>query len=477
MSLKLNFFPCFKARMGDWNYYVTRMRMDDVIHEVQFASEFGAQENQVDVLSHARQRALSTGRVTDQIVKFLGQDFRFFSSLVVATTDGSPKFFPVKVSGNDVVNVFEDSDDDETFGFLRLDQNRKMYALDGQHRLSAINCMLDENYRKKLGIEGGQEKIKIPAGFKNEHISVILVVHSKSETRDEFSAKYRRLFSSLNRYAKKTDEVTNIIMDEDDVYAILTRRLISEHPFFKDKTQPKESESTRVKMKAGDNLSPKEPQFITLKILYHANKCLLNTAERMKQTRPDEQENPWDLQIRPEPEELESLYKELSNYWDAIVGALPDLKKSPKDMRPSHGDGHLFFRPIGQQCLMPLVRKILDKKPALKGLKVSDMQKRIRVLAAFSWDIQRPPWDGIVTRERIVKGKKGTKMRNEDRDKVKSLVQDMVLCMIGDEYMLQEVDDDLRERWEGLIEDTSDKKKKWKKDVRPLLVKEGKKKK
>ena len=50
--------------------------------------------------------------------------------------------------------------------------------------------------------------------------------------RSEVLKDYRRLFSSLNRYARATDESTNIIMDEDDGIAILTRRLIAEHEFF-----------------------------------------------------------------------------------------------------------------------------------------------------------------------------------------------------------------------------------------------------
>ena len=45
--------------------------------------------------------------------------------------------------------------------------------------------------------------------------------------------KYRKLFSTLNRYAKKTDGATNIILDEDDTFAILTRRLITDHEFFR----------------------------------------------------------------------------------------------------------------------------------------------------------------------------------------------------------------------------------------------------
>ena len=64
-----------------------------------------------------------------------------------------------------------------------------------------------------------------------EEVSVIMLVRDEADD-EEFLRSYRRLFSSLNRYAKPTDQDTNIIMDEDDWVAILTRRLLTEHDFF-----------------------------------------------------------------------------------------------------------------------------------------------------------------------------------------------------------------------------------------------------
>ena len=44
----------------------------------------------------------------------------------------------------------------------------------------------------------------------------------------------RRLFSNINRNAKQTGTAENIALDEDDGFAILTRRILEDHPFLKE---------------------------------------------------------------------------------------------------------------------------------------------------------------------------------------------------------------------------------------------------
>ena len=111
----------------------------------------------------------------------------------------------------------------QTFGVLAFDGTHHYYALDGQHRLAAIKRLIDPKAEKP---------VLAPRNFGTEEVSVIVVVPKTDETNDSFMLRYRRLFGNLNRHAKTTDQVTNIIMDEDDVFAILTRRIITDHAFF-----------------------------------------------------------------------------------------------------------------------------------------------------------------------------------------------------------------------------------------------------
>ena len=457
MSSKLNFYPSLKANMGTWDYYITRMRIGDVAREISFASEFGAQQDQVDTLGEARQRALSTGRVRKQIVSFLEKKHRFFSSLVVATMEGDPMFFPVTINTDSVGSVFSNSGVDESFGVLRLDESRKIYALDGQHRLAAIKSILDIGYRRTMRI---RDEINVPDDFKDETLSVIMIIPKSAEKPEDFLRNYRRLFASLNRHAIKTDKDTDIIIDEDDVYAILTRQLVSKHDFFKD--SGKEGQSQRVKMK-GRNLRDGDSHFIPLQTLYDMNRTLLLTRTR----KSDKTWAKREQDSRPSDEELESLYKELSGYWNAIAGAIPALRKSPGEMRPANkGNNHMLFRPIGQEVLAKVVRMILDKKCSSGKASESDMTKAIAsCLGSIKWNLMSHPWRGIM----VVPGKtdEDYTMRSAERAKSIDWSASFIATLTGIEPA---PDDVLFEYWESLITPLpEDPTKYWNKHIEPLF--------
>ena len=139
----------------------------------------------------------------------------------MAARGGSPTFAEVELE-KDGLGFVENMEGH--FGLLRFDGGQNYYALDGQHRVTAIQTLLnDPDQRDRLGIT-------IPEGFGQEEISVIIMTTTGSE--EEWKKKYRRLFSALNRYAKPVDQDTIIAMDEDDLFAILSRQLIQEHEFF-----------------------------------------------------------------------------------------------------------------------------------------------------------------------------------------------------------------------------------------------------
>ena len=226
----------------------------------------------------------------------------------------------------------------DVFGVLTFDDTLKTYALDGQHRLTAINNLINETPHEA------------PAGFSDEKISVIFVVPSEDTTRDEFLKSYRRLFSSLNRHAKPTDENTNIIMDEDDRFAIVTRRLFSECDFFKwdglDENPRIDTTRTNESLTAGSSA------YATLIALYRMNITLLWDPELQE----DEQTYKKDhqlLQNTPSDAEVDELYEYLDKIWDAILINLPDLYKAPSVMRRAGANGedgledNLLFRPLG----------------------------------------------------------------------------------------------------------------------------------
>ena len=252
----MQLYPAIKARMGDWEYCIVRMSMREVAREVQIASDLWEDKT----LSDAIQRALDESRVKQEIVNFLSRrDDRFFGSLVVAAIGGNPSWTPIE-------SRFTDS-----FGELCFEVDPRYYALDGQHRLKAIQELM-------------ADPAGAPPGFADEQLSVIVVVREHQQMDDSlWLQRYRRLFSSLNRYARPTDADTNIIMDEDDVFAIVTRRLITDHEFLR--SPSRERESFRVLTK-GKNLKSGAPHFISLQTLYEMNKSLLMSAGRRRKWGP-----------------------------------------------------------------------------------------------------------------------------------------------------------------------------------------------
>ena len=255
--------------MGDWDYYIVRMTMREVAREIQLASALWEDKT----LSDAIQRVLDESRVKQQIVNFLSRrDDRFFASLVVAAIGGNPTWTPMK-------SRFGDS-----FGELSFEVDPRYYALDGQHRLKAIQELM-------------ADPAGAPPGFPDEQLSIIVVVREHQSVDDKlWLQRYRRLFSSLNRYAKPTDTDTNIIMDEDDIFAIVTRRLITDHEFFR--SPHAEQRSFRVLTK-GKNLKSETSHFTSLQALYEVNKTLLMTTDRRRKW-GRKQDVKIFLQFRPE---------------------------------------------------------------------------------------------------------------------------------------------------------------------------------
>jgi DNA sulfur modification protein DndB len=427
-------YAALKMSMGTWTYFSVRMKMHEVATEIKFAGEV----NDDKTLDEAIQRTVSEGRAGKQIVNYLVQNKeRFFNSLVVAALDGNPKFFPVKISDEPQFAMAGTMFDD-TFGVLTFDDSIKTYALDGQHRLFAIKNIIDGT---------ATTQSPPPPGFRDETINVIFVVPSEDTARDDFLKSYRRLFSALNRHAKPTDENTNIIMDEDDRFAIVTRRLFSEFDFFK---WDGHDEDPRIDTKKnGTSLSPGSTAWTTLVGLYRMNITLLWDLEILESHGMHKKNNML-MQDQPSDEAVDELYNYLDKIWDSILLNLPDLEGDPSKMRKSGSDGsgeykdNLLFRSIGQtDILAPIARSLLNQCDVNKKSDAEEFKSALKPLSMINWNLQWCLWKDLLT----VKDPDGKwKMRSEDRSKAldKALAVLQWLCGLIDlnEDQLEEMKND-----------------------------------
>ena len=422
----MHLYPAIKARMGDWDYYIVRMTMREVANEVQLASDIWDDRT----LSEAIQRALDESRAKNQIVRFLERrDDRLFSSLVVAAIGGSPSWHSVE-------SRFFGS----AFGELCFGTTPKYFALDGQHRLRAIKELVGDI-------------VNAPAGFLDEQLSVIVVVREDQSVDDtEWLKRYRRLFSSLNRYAKPTDADTNIIMDEDDVFAIVTRRLITDHEFFRAK-----STSVARVLTKGKNLRSGSSYFTSLQTLYEVNRILIMDVARRNRFGGTREQRIF-KQTRPEEVEIDRYYQSVSDSWDALLEAVPDLRSHPEIMRnhdiPSpNPDGlrnHLLFWPIGQELFASAARQLLDQSGLTEGAPVSAMTRTLRPLAGVTWDLHEAPWRFLLLVP-STPPKSSWRIRSEERKSAIDVAARILYWILGLDSLSEDDETRLKEDWRDLL--------------------------
>ncbi len=453
----MHLYPALRSQMGEWNYYVVKMNARELADNVQLASAI-YDENILDksiqrTLNEEMQNTLIETRVYKEIVEYLKrQPYRFFSSIVVAAFEGNPMFYPIEITEDPQFVIFrEDQRINDAFGLLKFDGTQKYYALDGQHRLSAIKTLLDRTNPLSDGS---------PEDFESDEFSVIVVVPSQSDSNAEFMQKYRRLFTNLNRYTKKTDNATNIMMDEDDTFAILTRKLINNNTFFKS-SELHQRKSTRIKTKS-KNLSVNDPHFTSLETLYEMNITLLRSQQRETigwgpNTAEGEDEKIF-KRFRPPEKYIKDLYGELEMYWNVLLAEIPDLHKVPTQMRvhdlvdvedSREETDHLLFWPIGQQMLAEIVRTSLDKRlPDPENPTPDAVSKALSGLSQLEWRLHQVPWKHFL----LVRNVKGNwTMRSEQRTQAVRCGQIIQQWILG----IENFDDDdviyLKNEWANFL--------------------------
>ena len=417
------YFPGIKAKMGRWNYYIVQMTMRDLTM-IEFAHQF---DEFGGALSEALQRELKADRAKGEIVQYLiNQPDRFFNAIVIAGFGSAPAWYPVTLEDNPELRIIADEELTETFGILKMGDRTHYYALDGQHRLLAIKELLDP---------AGEFLAKRPKGFDNETMAVVLVTPTEAEGIGEFRTRFRRLFGNLNRYAKKMDEATNIIMDEDDSVAISLRRLFSDHPYFK--TVGPDKDSTRIFTQKGSNIPVGSQYFTNIETLYKMCKELLSSASRLNALNSKGDTLKEFLRFRPTDEVLDSMYNELATIWTALIKLFPEFEKQGTEMRDNnitdepeaHHQNHLLFRPIGQIPFAKVVRTILDTAPS-DPLTVDNIARAIKWLQKIRWGLGEPPWRHLVWVEKPeVDTSSSWRITEKPRKKIENFIVNLLLTV------------------------------------------------
>lgn len=352
--MKSNLYPCVQGTIGDWTYYVTVMGFADVVQHVKFAEQVCPSQD----LDKMVQRRL-TERSKDIAEYLQANPQRFFGSLIVAAYDGKPQFLPIKLADSVLLSELEGK-----VGVLRFDGNEQYYALDGQHRLAAMMS----------------EMARDPARYANDQISMIVICHARD---DEGMSRARRLFTTVNRYAKKTSPSIDDVMDEDNGVAIITRRLIRTHPLFQLRIKVlTKSKNGKQELAEGNAMSAGDTAFLMgIGTLRKCNTDLQPEKYRKEFSKP---------QQIPSYENLEAAFAEMSARWDSLIELVAPWKallKPEADLTPyrTKEGGHVLVRPIGITAFIGAAATVPKDYPP----------EKIRVAVEKFADISAPPWRGV----------------------------------------------------------------------------------
>lgn len=334
--------PALRAVMGDWIYFVATLRLADVAERVGFAQEIHPNT----ALNELIQRRLNTGRAK-RIARYLvHEDQRFFNALVVGVYGGDPCWYdfaeisPQRAAGD--IKIPDDAE--ETMGFLSFTGEERLFALDGQHRLAGIKQALSE--RNDLGLD---------------RVAVIFVAHRSGEVGLQ---RTRRLFTILNKTAKPVLKADIIALDEDDVMAICTRRLVDHCTYFN---------RGQVGMLLKNSLPPSDKtSWTTITTTYDVLTTLFAKTypsyfEGTSRTLDDLKSK------RPEDDILEQYYQFAVDYFRLMSKYRPEVNEVFESETPAvavqkhrHAQGgSVLYRPLGQKIFTQVVSE-LSRKYSLK---------------------------------------------------------------------------------------------------------------
>lgn len=345
--------PALRANIGTWNYYVTTLTFAQV---ADFVSKIDDQLHKSESLKDLIQRSITNNYISIKEY-ILNQPDVFFNSLVLAVYDDYPDWREIEFK----------YDGEETYqmGLLEFPGNHKIFPVDGQHRVEGIKAALKDNPE-----------------LKNQKIAAIFIGHKNDL---EGKQRTRRLFTTLNRYAKPVHLDDIIALDEDDTVAIATRYLLEEYDLFTGKR------IIYAKQKA---IPPNNKEAITSIItLYQSNLEIFKSFyERKYNKKPTKANLEKYLKFRPSVEIIDEFINLCVSFWDAFKNNLTSIRNyanmernAAEPYRSNDTGGNLIFRPIG---FLPLVKSSLLIQKRIEA----SFEEIFNRFNEINFDLNTKPW-------------------------------------------------------------------------------------
>jgi hypothetical protein len=378
----------FRSVMGGTESFIGKATLAWVAENVRFATQLPIFHGKIDpntkeiiydkeTINQITQRPLDYTRQKD-ITEYLATNpkHQFAPLLLVIYSDwlDNPRSDSWDGSGRAIKSVatFEAHDSRGSVGLLDV-EGYHLYALDGQHRLLGIQGLMEiikkgEVTFRKLrqdksdGTPNGVQKLLdhktltledlerrgVTAGtlakLANEEIGIqIISAIVPGEQRHEATARLRQIFQDVNTHGQK---VKQYLTDDSEGFAIVATTISVDHPLF--------SRENRVNRK-NSTVSDRSQNFTTSEALRSMAIGLLQNEFPTWVIRKKGKETP-----RPSEDEISSGTALMREFTDRLSN-LPSIKKMMQGSKPStlrnftthptdRGEGHLLFRPVGQEA-------------------------------------------------------------------------------------------------------------------------------
>lgn len=371
-------FPALRARIGDWHYYVTTLPFHEVAERIQPATNLVTSRD----MSNWIQREIVPNRALTIANYLIDRPQHFFSGIVVGVYLGEPTWYEINVENN---VAFADPAIDRyaqySLGLLELDGTEQLYAIDGQHRVAGIKAALERSAE-----QGDKERLERLA---NEDLSILFV--SADIDREGQLERVRRLFTTLNKEAKKVSDAELVALDEDDAAAIVTRWIATRYDGLRAYPQEDflEDLPNLIQLGTRDEIPPTNQRSVTTIVsLYNMTKGIFQRDIRALNRKYNGN--------RPEEEELEAIYREAVMIWDTmrdeddalgnVLGSDPAEQRAARH-RHDQG-GHILFRPMGLQAF--------GRALGVLRAREVDTGRAVKTLCKLPMSLSTSPWVHVV---------------------------------------------------------------------------------
>jgi DGQHR domain-containing protein len=260
----------------------------------------------------------------------------------------------------------------------------RAYVIDGGHRLRAIRAALKFVTSGSIELKVGRTKQTLSVGaFADQYAQDLSELEStlqrlpdesvaieylpaviKGETREEARARTRSVFVHVNKSMRPPTKGEQVLLDEDDGFAIIARRIAMTHPIFRHNGKAGE----RVTWKASSISATGQKLIPGANLRELAHDYLGVKAPYTKWIRPEQT-----ISTRPKSVELDAGAGEINDLFNRILKlnsyekvAQGDDLDLWREFAPK-GKGHLLMRPLGLTILVNAVAQLAHLPGASNG--------------------------------------------------------------------------------------------------------------